>query len=107
MTSHELQAQTYTTAVGIRVGNSIGLTINQRILKKWTLEGILQNDFKETTNFHLLARRHHSLLTRRANWYYGIGAHAGTEAKIGSIAGFDGILGAEMTLLKFNYEQEQ
>lgn len=97
-----IHAQTYTTAAGIRLGNSIGFSVNQRVTKKWTVEGIVQNDFKETTNFHLLARRHHSLLTRRANWYYGAGAHIGSDTEVGTLAGFDGVLGIEMTLLRFN-----
>ena len=97
-----LNAQTYTTAGGIRIGNSIGLTVNQRILRKTSLEGILQNDFNKNTYFHILARQHTPLITRRANVYYGGGLHFGVQDGSTGVAGLDGVLGIEMTLLRLN-----
>ncbi|MEZ4776618.1 MAG: hypothetical protein R3D00_25810 [Bacteroidia bacterium] len=104
-----LFAQTYMTTAGIRLGNSYGLTVNQRVMKKVTIEGILQNDFKSkqnnfnsTTYLHVLARRHNSILSRRANVYYGAGPHFGFQNGTGGIAGVDAILGAEMTVAGLN-----
>ncbi|MEZ4827629.1 MAG: hypothetical protein R3C61_15305 [Bacteroidia bacterium] len=95
-------AQTYLTAAGVRLGNSYGLTVNQRVMNKVTVEGILQNDFNNTTYLHLLARRHKSILARRANVYFGGGPHFGLQSGNGGIAGVDAILGAEMTLAGLN-----
>lgn len=104
-----LFAQTYMTTAGIRLGNSYGLTVNQRVMKKVTVEGILQNDFKSKQNnfnsityLHVLARRHNSILSRRANVYYGAGPHFGFQNGTGGIAGVDAILGAEMTVAGLN-----
>ena len=100
--SLELNAQTYTTTGGIRIGNSVGLTVNQRILKRTSLEGILQNDFNKNTYFHVLGRQHSPLITRRANVYYGGGVHFGVQDGTTSVAGIDAVLGIEMTLLRLN-----
>lgn len=94
--------QTYLTTGGVRIGNGLGLTVNQRVMKKVTVEGILQNDFRNTTYLHVLGRRHHSILSRRANIYVGGGAHFGVQNGAGGVAGLDAILGTEMTLGGFN-----
>ncbi|MDX2250229.1 MAG: hypothetical protein SF052_25830 [Bacteroidia bacterium] len=98
----EIFAQTYITSAGIRLGNSFGLTVNQRVLNKVTVEGILQNDFNQTTYLHVLARRHKSILARRANVYFGGGPHFGFQNGTGGIAGVDALLGAEVTLAGLN-----
>ncbi|MCB0835410.1 MAG: hypothetical protein KDE26_01970 [Bacteroidetes bacterium] len=102
-------AQTYLTAAGIRVGNGIGLTVNQRILDKVTVEGILQNDYKTKTYLHVLGKVHNNLISRRMNMYYGGGVHIGfqngdqtTGSSSTGIAGVDGILGAEFTVGRIN-----
>src|SRR4051812_16176165 len=41
-TTASLFAQKYTTAAGIRVGSGIGLTVQQHLWDKYTLEGIAQ-----------------------------------------------------------------
>lgn len=79
-----LMAQRYGTAVGLRLGNSslsrtFGLSIQQRILERVTLEGILQSDFSRNTNFSLLAERHRPLISKRFNYYYGGGIAFGNE----------------------------
>lgn len=77
-------AQRYGTAVGVRLGNSnlsrtFGLSIQQRIVDRVTLEAILQSDFSRNTNFSLLAERHRPLISKRFNYYYGGGIAFGKE----------------------------
>lgn len=71
--SLQLSAQSYFTAVGIRLGNSIGLTVNQRLQKKWSAEGILQNDLNGTISISALARKHTAIIARGLNLYAGVG----------------------------------
>lgn len=98
-TSH---GQTYLTSAGLRLGDSWGLTVNQRVLKKVTVEGIIQNDFKQTTYLHVLGRVHENIISRRLNIYYGGGIHTGLQTGTGGIAGFDAVVGLELTMLRFN-----
>jgi hypothetical protein len=77
-------AQQYGTAMGLRIANSevsrtLGLTFQQRVANKLTVEGILQSDFNRNTTLSLLLERHHSLLTKRFNYYYGAGLAFGEE----------------------------
>ncbi|WP_192349762.1 hypothetical protein [Algoriphagus sp. Y33] len=111
-------AQRYGTAVGLRFGNNnlyrtIGLTAQQRITKGLTLEGILQSDFKLNTTFSLLMEKHRPIISKRFNYYYGIGPSFGVEESFvkdpeskqilhtygNSTAGVDLIGGLELTLL--------
>ncbi|MDH5398479.1 MAG: hypothetical protein OEX02_10050 [Cyclobacteriaceae bacterium] len=116
-----VMAQSYVTALGLRLGNSnyyrtAGLSIQQRIGKNLTIEGIFQSDFGHNTTFHALFQGHHGLLTKRLNLYAGAGFSAGTEeSRIDDTAtgeiittfgnatmGADLVVGAEITLLKYN-----
>ncbi|MEL6252980.1 MAG: hypothetical protein AAFR87_13280 [Bacteroidota bacterium] len=98
-----LSGQTYMTALGVRTGNSFGLTINQRILKRTTVEGILQNHFQtQTTYFHVLAKQHKPIVSRRLNVYAGAGVHMGVQNEGSGVAGLDGVLGLEFTALRLN-----
>jgi hypothetical protein len=77
-------AQRYGTAAGIRFGNSefnrtIGLSLQQRVFERVTLEAILQSDFSRNTNFSLLAERHRPIISKRFNYYYGGGISLGIE----------------------------
>jgi hypothetical protein len=79
-----VMAQRYGTAVGVRLGNSnlsrtFGLSIQQRIVDKVTLEAILQSDFSRNTTFSLLAERHRPIVSKRFNYYYGGGIAFGNE----------------------------
>ena len=44
--SFSISAQSYMTAGGLRAGTDWGITIQQRIAKKWTAEGILQSSLQ-------------------------------------------------------------
>lgn len=118
--SGTLRAQKYGTTLGVRLGNdryrTLGLTMEQRLLKKVTFEGILQSDFNSNTTAHALIKRHHSLLTKRLNLFGGVGFSMGSEESIrkdpdtreiittygNATMGADLIVGAELTLLGYN-----
>ncbi|MEO0472180.1 MAG: hypothetical protein AAF206_21315 [Bacteroidota bacterium] len=101
--SYPAQAQRYTTAAGIRVGNSLGLTVAQRVSKKVSIEAIAHRDLQKRTYLQAYARRHHALFIRNVNMYYGAGAHFGYQPENGGLGGFGLILGGEMSLLRMNF----
>lgn len=77
-------AQRYGTALGLRFGNSefnrtVGLTIQQRLIDRVTLEGILQSDFSRNTTLSFLAEKHSPIISKRFNYYYGAGIAFGNE----------------------------
>lgn len=77
-------AQRYGTALGLRLGNSelnrtVGLTIQQRLMDRVTLEGIIQSDFSRNTTFSFLAEKHSPIISKRFNYYYGAGMAFGNE----------------------------
>lgn len=111
-------AQRYGTAVGLRFGNNnqyrtVGLTAQQRITKQISIEAILQSDFKLNTTFTALVEKHHPIISKRFNYYYGVGASFGVEESFvkdeeskqilhtygNSTAGVDLIGGLELTVL--------
>lgn len=70
--------QSYNTVGGVRVGTEYGVTFKQRIDKRITLEGILQKGrTRNETTATVLAEKHFPLISRRLNFYLGIGAHKG------------------------------
>ena len=112
------QAQRYGTAVGLRFGNNnlyrtVGLTAQQRIAKGLTIEAMLQSDFKLNTTFSGLVEKHHPIISKRFNYYYGTGVSFGVEESFiknpeskqilhtygNSTVGLDLIGGLELTLL--------
>ncbi|MEB2784071.1 hypothetical protein [Algoriphagus persicinus] len=112
------QAQRYGTAVGLRFGNSnlyrtVGLTAQQRITKQISIEAMLQSDFKLNTTFSALIEKHHPIISKRFNYYYGIGPSFGVEESFvksegskqilhtygNTTAGLDLMGGLELTLL--------
>jgi len=114
-------AQSYGTSLGLRMSNakntrSLGLSLQHRVLKKVTLEGIIQSDFSNNTTFHGLIERHHAFLSKRFNLYVGAGFSFGTEESQfknpmtneiittfgNQTFGSDIILGLEATLLSYN-----
>lgn len=113
-----LMAQRYGTAFGIRLGNSelsrtFGITAQQRITERLTLEGILQSDFSRNSTLSLLLEKHQPLISKRFNYYYGAGISFGKEESFEKVearkqiiqtygnatTGVDFIGGIEMTLL--------
>lgn len=113
-------AQGYITTAGIRLGNNdqirtAGITLQQRILKKGTLEAIAQTNFKDNTTIHLLGEYHQNIISRKFNFYMGAGLSGGwekyslkgnTEPTTGKTQvktiGADLIAGVELTMLRWN-----
>jgi hypothetical protein len=108
-------AQSYITTLGVRVGDNTdfrmaGLSFQQVVLKKVTLEGILQSDFQKNTTLHLLAESHQNIISKRLNFYVGAGLSGGFEefsqksqpTQQNKTLGADIIAGLEVTLLHWN-----
>lgn len=77
-------AQRYATAVGLRMGSNdvsrtVGITAKQRIIQRFTVEGIIQSDFNKNTTAHILLANHRPIISKRFNYYYGAGVSFGRE----------------------------
>ena len=93
--SRSALAQKYRTAAGIRAGGgTYGITIQQLVLPKTTLEGLAMLSPRERSAT-VLAERHFGILGPSLNYYFGAGAHVGTHKDDGNFWGLDGIVGAE------------
>jgi len=113
-------AQGYITTAGVRLGNNdnirtAGITLQQRFLKKGTLEAIAQTNFKDNTTIHLLGEYHQNIISRKFNFYMGAGLSGGwekyslkgnTEPTTGKTQvktlDADLIAGVELTMLRWN-----
>lgn len=99
-------AQGYDTAFGIRLGTEWGLTVQQRIAKRTTIEGIIQSSVNRSeTTISILGEQHYPLLLRNFNIYGGAGLHkgwAGKQADYGDPFGLTLIGGAEISVGKIN-----
>lgn len=108
LTSH-LKAQSYKTAIGLRLTNGYGLSINQLIIpdENVTLEGILQkqNSYNEGVLVSLLIEKHRRIISRNFNFYYGGGANLlfvdNTEKN--NAIGASLITGIELSLGRLNF----
>lgn len=117
LTIGQSTAQRYGTAFGLRLGNSdinrtVGISLQQRIFEKGTVEAILQSDFSRNTTFSILGQKHHPIISKRFNYYYGGGLSFGKEESFvknpttkeiihtygNATTGIDLIAGIEMTL---------
>ena len=102
-----LSAQSYKTALGLRVGTEFGFTLQQKVLKRTTLEGILQSSFKrQEFQLSVIAERHFPLASKRLNVYSGLGLHKawrydGDSTNVNPV-GVTAIIGAEITVGRFN-----
>lgn len=117
-----LLAQSYGTSAGIRMGSNknhrtFGLSVQQRVLKDITLEGIIQSDFNNNHTAHLLVEKHSRIISKRFNYYYGAGMSVGSEESLvknpetreitrtygNGTLNADLIIGIEMTMLRTNF----
>ena len=70
----ELQAQKYNTAAGLRIGGGLGLTVQQRVGEKITVEGIIQKKLlRKHTHFTALGEFHQPIIGKGVNLYFGAG----------------------------------
>ncbi len=115
--SFSLQAQAYMTAGGLRAGTDWGLTIQQRLTKNMTIEGIVQSSLqREEVLLTALAERHYALVFRGLNLYTGAGLHKGflsnpadnelNAPNYKDPLGVTFIGGAEVTLGRFNFSYD-
>jgi len=100
--SHEMRAQAYRTTGGIRLGNYLGLTVNQRVLDKTSLEGIVSSNLDQDGRAHLLVRQHSSVIFRRVNLYAGVGPNISWYEQEDKRWGVTGVAGFELTFFRFN-----
>lgn len=104
-----ISAQAYGTAVGVRVGNGIGLSVKQQIASKSTLEVIGQRNFATDMNtISVLGMRHfNALFIRNFNVYGGGGGYVqypkSSEVNSPKVYGISPILGTEVTFLGLNF----
>ncbi len=69
-----LPAQAYFTAGGVRLGTENGLTLQQRIAKKTTIEVFALSGFKtNTVTLGAGIQQHYNFLVRNLNIYTGVG----------------------------------
>jgi hypothetical protein len=106
-----LEAQNYNTAIGLRLGNNIGLTINQHLIRKLTAEAIIGSNFTDNNRLgmSLILKHHHRLLLfKRFTVYEGLGGHYyfkddGDAVNFKTPAGVTGLLGAEISVRRLHF----
>ncbi len=103
-----LNAQSYNTTLGMRMGTDWGVSVQHRILKKTTIEAIIQSSFsREEAIVTLLAEQHNPVISRRFNLYVGGGIHKGwltpeEGVEVKDPFGITAIFGLEFTLARLN-----
>lgn len=89
------EAQVYRTAAGVRLdGDLFGVTVQQKLFEKTTVEGILALGAREYSGTALY-QRHFPILGKRFNYYLGAGGHVGHLKDYGTFTGLDAIGGIE------------
>jgi hypothetical protein len=99
--------QSYNTAIGMRIGTEWGLTVRQRVVNNYAAELILQSSLQRAeTQLTILGISHKPLISRRFNFYYGLGFHKGWADQLDVTyedpLGMDFIAGLELTIGRLN-----
>lgn len=100
--------QGYFTAAGVRVGDGYGMTLQQRLAKKVSFEGIIKNTKnRNEVMLAALVERHVGIITRKLNFYVGAGVHQGfinnnVDKTYKNPFGVTGMAGLEATFGRFN-----
>lgn len=93
--AHGAAAQKYNTALGARLGGgNYGISLQQRVASRVTLEGIAglgQREYSGT----VLGEYHFGILGPSLNYYVGAGGHLGHNKDTGNFSGLDGLVGVE------------
>jgi len=103
-----LQAQNYTSSIGVRLGFYRGITYKHFLSEKVAFEGIAMSRYRGINLTALLEFHNPISEVEGLNWYYGFGGHVGYYNSYyysyysgldhyHLIIGVDGILGAEYT----------
>ena len=93
--AHGAAAQKYDTALGARLGGgNYGITLQQRVASRVTIEGIAGLREREYSGT-VLAEYHFGILGPSLNYYFGAGGHLGHNKDSGGFGGFDGLVGVE------------
>lgn len=101
-------SQSYNTTAGMRLGTDWGVSVQQRVDKRFTIEGIIQSSlFREEVTITVLGEQHYPFLSKRFNFYLGGGLHKGwlsssEEEAFKDPFGIDFIAGIEFTLARIN-----
>lgn len=101
------QAQSYITAMGLRMGSNFGISLQQKIVGHLTVEGIVTSSaVTNQTTATALLEMHNSLISKRFNFYVGGGFHERWQPSLDgtgqNLRGVTAIAGAEMTLGRIN-----
>ena len=95
LVAHPAAAQKYNTAAGVRLGGgNYGITVQQRVASRVTIEGIAGLREREYSGT-VLGEYHFGILGPSLNYYFGAGGHLGHNKDTGDFGGFDGIVGVE------------
>ena len=93
--SHGAAAQKYNTALGARLGGgNYGITLQQRVASRITIEGIAGLGEREYSGT-VLGEYHFGILGPSLNYYFGAGGHVGHNKDLGGFSGLDGLVGIE------------
>jgi len=110
MVSLPAAAQKYNTALGARLGGgNYGITLQQRVAPRVTIEGIAGLREREYSGT-VLGQYHFGILGPSLNYYFGAGGHLGHNKDTGNFGGFDGMVGVEYkvaflpVLLSFDFK---
>lgn len=88
-------AQKYNTALGARLGGgTYGITLQQRVASRVTIEGIAGLREREYSGT-VLGQYHFGILGPSLNYYVGAGGHIGHNKDTGGFSGLDGLVGVE------------
>ncbi|RZK28035.1 MAG: hypothetical protein EOO63_12135 [Hymenobacter sp.] len=88
-------AQKYNTALGARLGGgNYGITLQQRVASRVTIEGIAGLREREYSGT-VLGEYHFGILGPSLNYYFGAGGHVGHNKDTGGFSGLDALVGVE------------
>jgi hypothetical protein len=95
LVAHSAAAQKYNTAAGLRLGGgNYGITVQQRVASRITIEGIAGLREREYSGT-VLGEYHFGILGPSLNYYFGAGGHLGNNKDTGGFGGLDALVGVE------------
>ncbi len=95
LVAHSAAAQKYNTAAGVRLGGgNYGITLQQRVASRITIEGIAGLREREYSGT-VLGEYHFGILGPSLNYYFGAGGHLGNNKDTGGFGGLDALVGVE------------